>query len=281
MRKGFTLIELLVTIGVIAIMSAGVFVGYRGMSGRFELKTQSFKVLDVLNLARARTLASLGASTYGVHFEQTQFVLFRGASYDALSPDNVFYILPTSVEIADIALTGGGADVVFNRLTGATSQSGSLKVRLVSDISRLRTIEVLVSGRSDMTASALAPSGARIVDTRHVHVTYNQDARSAGTLTLTFPDGGPLVQNIDFQDNIIGGVFDWSGTVTVNGSPQVLRVHTHSMDASSAQFSVTRDLRYNTEALQLTLDGENLVNYSSAGAVTQGSSLWVAAPAAQ
>lgn len=281
MRNGFTLIELLVTIAVVAVVSAGVLVGYRGLSGGFDLKTQSFKALDVLNLARARTLASLGASTYGVHFEQTQFVLFKGASYDALSPDNVFYVLPSTVEIADITLSGGGADVVFNRLTGTTSQSGSLKVRLISDTSRFRTIEVLASGRADMTESALPPSGTRLADTRHVHFTYNQDAQAAATLTLTFPDGGPLVQNINFQDYVSGGLFDWSGTVTVNGSPQIVRVHTHSMDASSAQFSVTRDLRYNTEALQLSLDGENLVNYSAAGAVTQGTSLWVAAPAAQ
>ena len=280
-HNGFTLIELLITIAVLAILAASVFVSYQGASARFELKTQSFKTLDVLNLARTRTVGSLESSNYGVHFETTQYVLFKGTSYSASDPNNVVYALPSTVEISNITLAGGGADAVFDRLSGKTSQSGTFRMRLVSDTSKYKTIEILASGRSDIPEGTLPPAGTRVSDTRHVHFTYSQNVQSAATLTLTFPTGGPLVQNINFQTYLSGGVFDWSGTVTVSGSPQVLRVHTHAIGGSSADFSVTRDLRYNTAAVQISLDGDNMVNYAANGAVSQGSSIWVSAPVTQ
>ena len=280
-ERGFTLIELLIVIGVVAILTAGALVSYRSASGGVELKTNAFKVVDVLNLARQRTIASLGASSYGVHFEASQFVLFKGADYSALDSDNIFYVLPDALEIADIVLVGGGSEVVFDRVTGKTAQSGSLKARLASDTSKFKTINILSSGRADISSDALAPSGTRIYDSRHVHFNYTQDVRSAITLTLNFP--GYISQDILFQDYLDAGktVFDWTGTILVNGSNQVLRIHTHNLDASYADFSITRDSRYNDEALEISLGGQNLINYAINGVVTQGSSLWVGAPEMQ
>src|SRR3989338_8837322 len=79
--RGFTFIELLVVIGVVAILASGVLIAYRAASGGIELKTNAFKIVDVLNLARQRTIASLGNSEYGVHFEANRLVLFKGAAY--------------------------------------------------------------------------------------------------------------------------------------------------------------------------------------------------------
>ena len=278
---GFTFIELLVVIGVVAILASGVLVAYRAASGGIELKTNAFKVVDVLNLARQRTIASLGSSEYGVHFEANQYVLFKGAAYSAPDSDNIFYALPDTLEIADVSLAGGGFETVFDRITGKTAQSGSLKVRLVSDIGKFKTINILSSGRADISSDTLAPAGTRVSDSRHTHFNYAQDVRSATTLTLNFP--GYISQDIAFQDYLDAGktVFDWSGTILVNGSNQVLRIHTHNLDASSADFSITRDSRYNNEALEISLGGQNLINYAINGAVTQGSSLWASIPVRQ
>ena len=271
-NRGFTFIELLVVIGVVAILASGVLIAYRAASGRIELKTNAFKIVDVLNLARQRTIASLGASNYGVHFETNQFVLFKGTVYNASDPNNIFYSLPAALEIADVSLAGGGSEVVFDRITGKTAQSGSLKARLVSDTGKFKTINILSSGRADISSDALAPAGTRVSDSRHVHFNYTQDISSTGFLVLNFPDDS-VTQNIDFPTYYSGDAFDWSGTVTVGGIPQVLRVHTHANSGSSADFSVTRDLRYNTvnKRLKIYLDAVNLVNYETDGTVTAGS----------
>src|SRR3989338_7817252 len=267
--RGFSFIELLVVIGVIAVLASGVLIAYRSANGGIELKTNAFKIVDVLNLARQRPIASLGSSEYGVHFEANQLVLFKGAAYSAPDPDNIFYALPDALEIADVSLAGGGSEVVFDRITGKTVQSGSLKARLVSDIGKFKTINILSSGRADISSDALAPAGTRVADSRHTHFTYNQNIDGIGSLLLNFP--GYISQDIAFEDYLDVGktVFDWSGTILVNGSNQVLRIHTHNLDASSADFSVTRDLRYNNAALQVSLDGQNLINYAIDVAVKQ------------
>ena len=279
-EQGFTLIELLISIVVLTIISAVIISGYNTISKGSELKTAAFKILDVLNLAHARTIASLATSSYGVHFESSQYVLFKGTVYNAGDPDNIFYLLPSTLQIDDITLAGGGADVLFDRLTGKTSQSGSLVVQFVTDATRSKTITILSSGRSDIIENAQAPTGTRVTDTRHVHFTYSASIASVTNLVLTFPDDA-VTQNIDFATYYSGGMFDWSGTVTVAGVNQILRVHTHANTGSSADFSVTRDMRYNIKALQISLDAQNLVNYAANGAVTQGTSLWVTEPQTQ
>ncbi|MEK7493816.1 MAG: prepilin-type N-terminal cleavage/methylation domain-containing protein [Patescibacteria group bacterium] len=277
--KGFTLIEVVVAIGVLAIISTTLFIGFSRATESADLKTSAFKVVDTLQFARTRTIASLASSQYGVHFEAGQYVLFRGATYNASDPDNIVYALPSRVEIATIALTGGGSDVVFDRITGKTAQNGTVSVRLIADPSKLKTVGIAVSGRSDISADALPPADTRVADTRHAHFTYSQGIQSGVTLTLTFP--GFLAQNVDFQSYWDGTAFDWSGSVMVNGSNQVMRIHTHATTGSSADFSVTRDMRYNNAALEISLDGQNLVNYAVDGTVTQGSSLWASAPVLQ
>ena len=112
------MIEIIVAIGVLAIVGTTVFVGFSKATESADLKTSAFKVVDALQFARTRTIASLASSQYGVHFEQTQYVLFRGATYNASDPDNIVYPISSRVEIANIALAGGGSDVVFDRITG-------------------------------------------------------------------------------------------------------------------------------------------------------------------
>lgn len=279
-KNGFTLVELLISIAVLSIISTSMFLAYQTISRNAELKTATFKAVDVLNLARTRTLASLGASSYGVHFEQTQYALFKGTAYSAMDPDTIFYPLPSPVEINTIALSGGAVDVVFERLTGKTAQTGTVRLELASDSTKFKTISIIASGRADIAATtALPPSGTRITDSRHTHFTYNQNIAPAATLTIDFP--GYTSQNVDFQAYYSGGVFDWSGVVIVGGVDQALRVHTHSADASSAVFSVTRDRRYNDKAVTLSLDGQELLAYAAGGTVALGSSVLVSDLAAQ
>ncbi len=279
-RAGFTLIELIVSISILAILSAGIILWYSALAQGSELKTAAFKILDVLNLAHTRTIASLATSSYGVHFETSQYVLFKGTVYNVADSNNIFYPLPSTLQIANISLAGAGTNIVFDRLTGKTSQSGSVDVQLIADVTRSKIITILSSGRSDIIERAQVPSGTRIADTRHAHFTYGASINSITNLVLYFPND-TVTQNINFSTYYSGGVFDWSGTVTVAGSPQVLRVHTHANTGSSADFSVTRDMRYNAKAVQISLDAQNLINYAANGTATQGTSLWVTAPQAQ
>ena len=60
----------------------------------------------------------------------------------------------------------------------------------------------------------------------------------------------------------------------MGGTNQVLRIHTHATSGFSADFSITRDARYNDKELYIYFDTDNVIHYTAAGAVTENS-LWI------
>jgi hypothetical protein len=124
-------------------------------------------------------------------------------------------------------------------------------------------------------------------DSRHVHFNYNANAQDALTLHLIFPDYPADNYDIDFQANLNPDrtEFFWEGTVLVGPTgqktEQKLKIHTHSLSSSAAQFCIHRDRRFNDKALRIDLDNENLINYSAGGEVTQGTSAYVSEPELQ
>ena len=280
-NNGFTLIEIIIAISIMVFLFSASISYYFATNESTKLSTSAQDIISSIKLAKNRTVASLASSSYGLHFENNQYVMFRGVSYSASDPNNIFYAVPTGIEIANIALEGGGSDVVFDRITGKVVNNGSINVRVISDTSKSKTITIPVSGEAAVVSQTLSPSGTRVADSRHIHFTYSQDATNTTNLVLDF--SGYTTSNISFQDYLNAGKtsFDWSGTINVGGEDQVLRVMTHNLNTSSADFSVTRDLRYNNRALSISLDDQNLINYDVSGNTTQGSSINVSVPQMQ
>lgn len=271
-ESGFTLIEILVSIAVILIITILTLFSLTTLNKQVSIDSASQNILSTLRFARSQTLASKNQTTYGVHFETSKFVLFSGTSYDASATSNKDYTLGEA-EISDISLNGAGSEVIFARIRGTTTQFGTVTVRLTSDISKTKTININSSGQVSITDSTSNPT-ARVTDSRHLHFDLGWSIQTATTLTLTFHDSPnpDTTQNIAMAGFFDGpkSVFDWSGTVTVGGSDQILQVHTHSLDAFNTTLSITRDKRYNTKALDVSIDSKAIVSYSAAGIATVG-----------
>lgn len=146
--SGFTLIEVLIVIAIAAILFAIVLSGFSGLRQETDLSLAAQDSVAFLQQARIKTLSSESSSSYGVHFETSKFTLFTGNTYDSVDPSNKDRILPTSVDISSISLAGGGADVVFKRLTGETAAYGSVTFRLTSDPIVTRVIKIEPTGLS-------------------------------------------------------------------------------------------------------------------------------------
>lgn len=145
-HRGFSLLEILVVIAIAATLFtivANVFSSYEKQQA---LDKDAEKIRSFLLEARGRTLSSRELSSYGVHFETSRTVLFRGSSYSASDPGNLSQPLRSEVEISNIALGGGGSDVIFARLTGATTGAGTVTLRLKSDTSQMRIITIRGTG---------------------------------------------------------------------------------------------------------------------------------------
>jgi len=144
--RGFTLIELLVAVAVVAIHANIATIFFRGFRERQAFSIGAEEVRMLLSRARARTLAAEDDSVYGLHLTSSSVITFRGAVYNAGAAGNETHDLDSLVTISAYSLAGGGADVVFDKRTGATSDYGTITVALVSDASETQVITIAQTG---------------------------------------------------------------------------------------------------------------------------------------
>jgi Tfp pilus assembly protein FimT len=290
--KSFSLVEILIIIGIMAVLIAIAIPSYRFFQKETDLNNSTEEIINTLRLAQNKTLASEGPSRYGVYFDAVstpdQYTLFKGTSYASRdNPADEIHKLANSLEISDINLSGG-SEIVFDRILGTTSQFGSVSIRLKDTPDKIKTIYVENSGQVSLTSPTVPSDTSRIKDSRHGHFTYSQDAQEAVTLHLIFPDFPGDNYDISFQNYLNNYLnpgkteFYWEGTVAVgptgSKTDQKLKIHTHSLGITSAQFSIHRDKRYNDKALSITLDDQNLINYTADGQTAKGASVFVSEP---
>jgi prepilin-type N-terminal cleavage/methylation domain-containing protein len=146
MRKGFTLIEILIVIAILGIISVIVFGSFSVFRSSQGLDKDTDTVVEILRQARSQTLISKNASAYGVHVATTAVTLFSGDTYSAADPNNQVFTFLNADLVVSVTLTGGGSDVIFKRLTGETSQNGTIVLSTQGAQPRTRTITVFKTG---------------------------------------------------------------------------------------------------------------------------------------
>ena len=144
--RAFTLIEIVVSAAVVVILASIATISFTGLREQQALANGAEEVRTLLSRARARTLAAEDDSVFGLHITAPSVTLFRGATYNPLAVDNELHTLDSLVTISAYAFSGGGADVVFDKRTGATSKYGTITIALVSDMSKTRVVTVTATG---------------------------------------------------------------------------------------------------------------------------------------
>lgn len=280
---GFTLIEILIIVGIFIILiflSAQVFPYFQK---EVTLNNSAEEIINNLRLAQNKTLASEGASQYGVYFDTStnphQYTLFKGVNYAnrVISQDEV-HKLSKIIEIYENTLAG--SEVVFNRLNGESSQTGKISIRLKDTPSRFKTVSIQASGNIILGEETSPSDNSRVKDSRHVHFDYSRAIDTlTETITLTFfYDSSTVTQDIVIQNNMEGGQIFWEGEVNVNGQNQRIKIHSHRLNNPDTLFSVHRDRRFNDRALRITISGDasgNLIEYSADGLTTTSTSFFV------
>lgn len=145
-NRGFTVIELLASISIIVVLATIVFGSINSFRNSKALQIVSEDILSLLDEARNNTLSSKNNYAYGVHFELAKIVLFQAPTYSDLNATNKTIEIDSAVQIYGIALVGGGSDVIFQKLTGKTSQNGTITIRLKSNNSKTKTVKIEGSG---------------------------------------------------------------------------------------------------------------------------------------
>lgn len=147
MMRGFTMLELLMVFAISFVLFAAVSVPFSSYRESQVLNASAEEIASLLNEARASSIASRESSQYGVHFEATRAVLFKGATWSgAPASYNKEFLFDGIVTIASTTLSGGGSDIVFEPLTGETLNYGTVTLQSKRDASKQKTVTVLLTG---------------------------------------------------------------------------------------------------------------------------------------
>jgi len=280
-NSGVSFIEMIMVITILVILIGITAPAFIFFQRSFEFNNNTEEIINILRVARDKTLASEGFSQHGVYFDDTgsphQYILFKGESF-ALR-DGSFdetYNLSDNVEVYNINLNGGN-EVVFDRVTGITSQSGDISLRLKTDLTKTKTIYIEGSGYVRLTASIIPSDVNRVTDSRHVHFDYNTAIDTVNeTLTLSFEGG--INEIIIIDDNMKDGKIYWEGEIDVNGEIQKIKIHTHDLNNPDTLFCIHRDIRDNSKSLAVTISGDGsgtLIEYSADGSIITSTSIYV------
>lgn len=143
---GFSLVEILISIAIIGIISVIGTQSFQSVNSSEALNKDSLQVISVLRQARALTLDSKDANQYGVHIQNSQVIMFEGATYVNNATGNITTSLNNRITISQISLTGGGVDIVFDPLTGKTGEDGTITLSLISDPATQKIITIYKTG---------------------------------------------------------------------------------------------------------------------------------------
>jgi len=149
-QDGFTVIELLTVLAIMGILITIVLTSFSQLNKSQALQKSARTVAAIINQARADTLSSKNDSEYGVHFETSQVVEFKGTTYSNVSPNNIYLPINPLVTLSNISIAGGGSEVTVVRLTGEASTSAVITLSLVSATTSTRVITVSGTGIVDV-----------------------------------------------------------------------------------------------------------------------------------
>ncbi len=127
--RGVTLLETLVVVAILMLIGGVVVASLSNFRAQKTMDAAVEQVLAAFSQAHFDTLSSMDDKQYGVHIESDKVVYYVGPTYIAGTTTNVIYRFVVPVEIVNISLAGGGSDVLFKRLSGGTSQSGTFIIR--------------------------------------------------------------------------------------------------------------------------------------------------------
>lgn len=143
--KGFSVVETLVTIGILGLLLGVSLVSFATFNRREAVSAHTAALVEALRDARARTLASVGGSQYGVKVDSDRFTFFQGSTFSSSTPENNVFVFTGGVRASSSVST-----FVFERVTGNSSASGTIDVYQPSSNPTLKRVRVQSTGLASL-----------------------------------------------------------------------------------------------------------------------------------
>lgn len=145
-KKGFSLVELIIVISIAMILTAISISTFFSVSDQQSLEKDVNYSISLVEKARLQTVNSKDNSQFGVRFSSSSVILFQGLTYVAGSSTNTVFTFSPKVEISSINLSGGVQNIIFEKITGKSSATGTVNFRLKSNQNSSTTVVVYKTG---------------------------------------------------------------------------------------------------------------------------------------
>jgi len=143
-QRGFTLIEMLLTVGILAALASLSLPIYSSFASRNDLDLDTQTLASMIRRAETYSRTMNGDSNWGVKVQAGSAVLFKGASY--ATRDST--VDETDTITNTVTVGGSISEVVFTKLTGAPSTTGTITLTHTAT-NDVRTITLNAKGMVD------------------------------------------------------------------------------------------------------------------------------------
>lgn len=143
MKRGFTLIELLIIIaiiGLIATFSVSSFIEYRDSQ---ISRTVVADIHSLIKETKQKTIAAETTGQFSIYFSTSSLTVFEGSVYSPTGISNKVYNFPNTN--LDINLSDSSQQILFSRLTGEVSSTGTIAIGHMR-LNSTTTLTILESG---------------------------------------------------------------------------------------------------------------------------------------
>lgn len=125
-RRGFSLIEVVFVVALLFIVASIIMVGFQNFAGFQQYNQAVGDIQFTLDQTRMNARGAVDDRAHGIRFFSDSVTQFVGDSYVAADPQNktISYSLITLTT----DLSGGANEVVFDKLTGLPSATGTVTV---------------------------------------------------------------------------------------------------------------------------------------------------------
>lgn len=143
---GFTAIEILIVVSIIGVIMMIIIPPFSNFRKTSLVKTETQDIVSFVNKARLSSMSSKNDLEYGVHFDSNAVVIYSTPVYAAGDSTNETRTLNSQLNFNSTLVEGGGNDVVFKKVTGATNKYATTTLKFVGNTATSTTLVIRPSG---------------------------------------------------------------------------------------------------------------------------------------
>lgn len=119
--RGFTLLEIIVVMGIFGLLATISTSVYSSFKAHENLEISAVTVVEAIRYAQLNSQVGKGDSSWGVKISSDSISIFEGSSY--VSRENSS---DQSLDFTGGVLASGLSEIVFNKVTGSTIDTGTI-----------------------------------------------------------------------------------------------------------------------------------------------------------